>query len=77
MTTKAITLVKIRDTLEEQLCLIKAVTEDRGTLYVLRHWHLELGMKIALVEELVLQKHETAILLSTLLDEVEEWRRTV
>jgi len=76
MSTRATVLVKLRDTLEEQLYLIKAETDDRGTLYVLRHWQMELGMKIALVQETVLKKHEAAELLSTLLDEVEEWRRT-
>jgi len=75
--TKAITLVKIRDTLEEQISLIKAVTDDRGTMYVLRSNIHPLGMKFSTVTEIVLAKHEAAELLSSLLDEVEEWKREV
>lgn len=75
--TRALTLVKIRDTLEEQLLLIKAVTDDRGTLYVLQHRKNPLGMKFGVTDEIALAPHEAAELLSTLLDEVEEWRQTV
>lgn len=75
--TKAITLAKLRDTLEEQISLIKAVTDDRGTMYVLRHNSHPLGMKFATIQEIVILPHEAAELLSTLLDEVEEWKKEV
>lgn len=75
MSTKATVLVKIRDSLEEQLQLIKAVTDDRGMLYVLRLQKSPLGMKFGTTEEIVILPHEAADLLSALLDEVEEWRK--
>ncbi len=64
-------LLVLRDDVNGHVDLVKV---DGG--YVLRHWNYPLGAKICIVSEIKLETHEMMALLQTLLDEVDEWRKS-
>jgi len=65
-------LAVLRDTADERIDLVKQAPEtDR---YTLRFWKYPVGVQIARVQEITMERHEVIALMALLIDEVEEWR---